>query len=147
MKIIKKHFTLLEIMITMVLLGISFSIIGLNIRKALYKHNYENNIKKFESYTEFCKKMAFSNQADVYMVLSQTENKVSLKIGTSWDMGFFKNIKKTKDSLDNMHLLFNDEKFNQLEIVFTSNGNIFPSGVFLFIDEKETFSPFREKEI
>ncbi|HEU64927.1 MAG: hypothetical protein KR126chlam4_00310 [Candidatus Anoxychlamydiales bacterium] len=144
---IKKHFTLLEIMIGMVLIGIIASVIGINLNEALHKHKYENNIKKFDSYIEFCKKMAFANQADIYMNLSQDEKKTEIEIGTSSDMGFFKNIKKTHDSFNNMSFEFNGENHEKLEIIFTSNGNILTKGKIKFIDVKKKFKDSIEREI
>ena len=81
-----KHFTLLEMMIAIVLIGIVASVTGIKVNTALHKHHYENNIKKFDSYVEFCKKMAFANQADIYLELKQDENKIEIEIGTSSDM-------------------------------------------------------------
>lgn len=142
-----KHFTLLEIMITIFLIGIVASAVSINLNKALHKHHYENNIKKFDSYVEFSKKMAFSNQADIYMHLTQTETKIGIEIGTSSDMGFFKNIKKTQDSFNNMNFKFNGEKLEKLEIVFTSNGNILTQGKFEFMDVKEKIEKIVERKI
>lgn len=143
----RRHFTLLEIMIGMVLIGIIASVIGLNLNEALYKHRYENNKKKIDSYLEFCKKMAFANQADIYMQLSQDEKKIEMEIGTSADMGFFKNIKKTHDSFNNMSFEFNGEALDNLEIIFTSNGDILTKGSLKFIDIKKKFDYFIAKEI
>ncbi|NGX48492.1 MAG: hypothetical protein K940chlam5_00077 [Candidatus Anoxychlamydiales bacterium] len=136
---IKKPFTLLEIMVGMFLIGIIASVIGLNLNEALYKHRYENNKKKIDSYIEFCKKMAFANQADIYMQLSQDEKKIEIEIGTSSDMGFFKNIKKMHDSFNNMSFEFNGAGQDNLEIIFTSNGDILTKGELKFIDIKKKF--------
>ena len=144
---IKKPFTLLEIMIGMVLIGIIASVVGLNLNEALYKHRYENNKKKIDSYIEFCKKMAFANQADIYMQLSQDEKKIEMEIGTSSDMGFFKNIKKTHDSFNNMSFEFNGAGQDNLEIIFTSNGDVLTKGELKFIDIKKKFDYFIAKGI
>ncbi|NGX34557.1 MAG: hypothetical protein K1060chlam1_00910 [Candidatus Anoxychlamydiales bacterium] len=143
----KKHFTLLEIVISIVLIGIFASVIGINLNEALYKHSYENNIKKMDNYIEFCKKMAFSNQADIYMHLTQGEKNIEIEIGTSSDMGFFKNIKKTKDIFNNMSFEFNNEKLDNLEIIFTSNGEILTNGELKFMDIKKKFKDPIERKI
>ncbi len=134
---IKKYFTLLEIMIGTFLIGIFISIIGINLNKALHKHRFQSNINKFDNYVDFCKKMAFSNGADIYMHLFQKEHGIAIEIGTSPDMGFFKNIKKTKDIFDNMFFEFNGSPIDKLEIVFTSNGNSLTSGILTFKDIKK----------
>lgn len=143
----KKHFTLLEIMIAIVLIGIVASVTGINLSTALHKHNYENNIKKFDNYVEFCKKMAFANQADIYMTLSQDENNIEIEMGTSSDMGFFKNIKKTKDVFKSMNFKFNEKKMEKVEIVFTSNGSILTKGKINFLDIKEKIEKLVDREI
>lgn len=135
----RRYFTLLEIVIAILLVSIFATLIGVNLNEALYKHSYENDIKKMDNYIEFSKKMAFSNQADIYMHLKQAEKKIEIEIGTSSDMGFFKNIKKTKDTFNNMRFEFNEESLDNLEIIFTSNGEILTKGELKFIDIKKKF--------
>jgi len=141
--ITKKYFTLLEVMVTIALLSICFSIVGIKIHEALYSHKYKNNIKTIESYFIFCRKMALSNQADIYLNFKQENEKIYCEMGTDEKVGFFKNTKKTKDIFDNMHFLFNDKKAETLEIVFSSSGEIFPKGVFKFCDKKQKFEQIK----
>jgi hypothetical protein len=53
-------------------------------------------MKKIDMYFNFCKKMAFSNQADIYLKLSQKDFDIYCEMGTDEGMGFFENTKKTK---------------------------------------------------
>lgn len=140
---IKKHFTLLELMVTMVLLVICFSIIGINVNKSLYAHKWNNNLKKIDMYFDFCKKMAFSNQADIYLNLSQVNSKIYFEIGTDATMGFFKNSKKTKDYFEDIYFLYNDKKIDKLEILFCSTGMILPKGTIEFLDKKKKFKQLK----
>ena len=64
-----KNFTLLELVVAITLIAFSFSFVGMKINTALYSHRCKNNIKKIESYFEFCRKMAQVNQADIYLKL------------------------------------------------------------------------------
>jgi len=142
-KIIKKYFTLLEIVISIAILSLCFSLIGMKTQKAIYKHRYENNIKKLNHYAQFCKKMALSNQADVYLNLKEQNESIKLEIGTSETEGFFKNMKKTKDTLNDINFLVNKETVSSLEIVFTSNGCVMPEVQIELIDKNRKFKPYK----
>ena len=136
---IKKNFTLLELMVVFCLLTFCFSLVGINIKKALYSHGFQNNIKTIDSYFEFCKKMALSNQADIYVSLKQKDASLLLEMGTDEKMGFFQNQKQTKEILKNLHFYLNDEKCENLQIVFSSTNKIEPEGKLEFKDTKEKF--------
>ena len=141
--IIKKNFTLLELMVVFFLLTFCFSLVGINVKKALYSHGFQNNIKTIDSYFEFCKKMALSNQADIYVSLKQENENLLLEMGTDEKMGFFKNQKQTKELLKNLHFYLNDEKSKKLQIVFSSTNKIQPEGKLEFKDTKEKFSKIK----
>ena len=143
LKIIKKYFTLLEIVISIAILSLCFSLIGMKTQKAIYKHRYENNIKQFNHYTQFCKKMALSNQADVYLNLKEQNENIEIEMGTSETEGFFKNMKKTKDILKDINFLVNEEMINSLEIVFTSNGCVIPKIKIALRDKNRKFKPYK----
>ncbi len=142
-KSIKRYFTLLELMITITLIVICFSVIGINLSEALYKHKYKNNIKKIDMYFDFCKKMAFSHQADIYLKLYQENQRVYCEIGTDESTGFFENTPKTKDHFDDINFLFNQKKINKLEILFSTTGEILPKGNIEFLDKKKKFKQIK----
>lgn len=142
--ITRRFFTLLELMVTITILAICFSVIGIKVNKALYKHKYRNNIKKIDMYFTFCKKMALSNQADIYLKLYQEKDKTCFEMGTDDFSGFFENIKKTKDVFDDMFFLFNQKKVNEMEIIFSSTGEILPKGNLEFFDKKKIFKEIKK---
>ncbi|EKD26505.1 MAG: hypothetical protein ACD_79C01150G0002 [uncultured bacterium] len=90
-------------------------------------------------YFDFCKAMSFSNQADIYLIISQKEQDVYCEIGTDEKVGFFENTNKTKDCFKNMFFLFNGKKVKDLEIIFSSTGKIVPGGEIKFFDKKNKF--------
>ncbi|MFA6119650.1 MAG: prepilin-type N-terminal cleavage/methylation domain-containing protein [Parachlamydiales bacterium] len=137
--IIKKNFTLLEIIICISLLSICFSFVGIKINDALYSYKFKSSLKKIDVYIDFCQKMARSNQADIYLKLSQKNKKVFLEIGTDDKMGFFKNNKKISDVFENLFFDFEEKKTDCLEFVFSSSGETFPKGNFIFYDKKNKF--------
>jgi len=130
-------------MITITLIVMCFSFIGIKINKALYTHKYKNNIKKLDMYFDLCKKMAFSNQADVYLKLYQEKEKLVCEIGTDEKMGFFINSKKIKDHFENMYFLYNQKKINKLEILFSTTGEILPKGNLEFLDKRKKFKQIK----
>jgi Tfp pilus assembly protein FimT len=135
--IIKKYFTLLELVITIALITICFSVIGINVSRSLYKHRYKNNLKKIDLYFGFCKKMAYFNQSDVHMKLSQDDKKICCEMGTDETMGFFENSKKIEDAFDHMKFLFNKKKVDKLDVLFSSTGEVLPKGDLEFLDNKD----------
>jgi hypothetical protein len=137
--LIKKSFTLLEIIITISLLTTCFSVIGIKINSALYSHKFKNNIKRIDDCFDFCKKMAKSNGADIYLKLFQKNMKIYIEIGTDQTMGFFEKGKKSKDQFDDMSFLFDDKNQDEMEIIFSSTGEVFPKGKFIFSDKKNKF--------
>jgi hypothetical protein len=139
-KTTKKYFTLLEIILTITLLSICFSFIGIKINTVLYSYKFKDNIKKIDAYFEFCKKMAETNQADIYLKLSQNDKKTYLKIGTDEKMGFFEKTKKLDDVFNDFIFAFNKKNIDNVEIIFSSNGEVFPKGKFVFSDKKNKFS-------
>lgn len=143
----KIYFTLLEIIVTIALVTICFSVIGINVSEALYKHNYETCVKKMERYFDFCGKMAFSNQADVYLKLSQKGQDIYYEMGTDENMGFFENMKTTKDCFRDARFLFNDKKAINLEIVFSSTGEVLPKGNITFLDKKNKIKQIKTLKV
>lgn len=138
---IKKHFTLLELMICIALITICFSMIGINVRKAINIHKYKSNIKKIDMYFDFCKKMAMANQADVYLNFSQVNQNIFCEMGTDENRSFFENSQKIRDNFENMYFFFDKKKINKLEILFSSTGEILPKGEIEFsTNDKIEFS-------
>jgi hypothetical protein len=146
-QIITKNFTLLEIVITIVLITTCLSFIGIKITDALYVQKYKNNLKKIDYYFAFSKKMAQTNQADIYLKIYQENMKTHLEIGTDEKMGFFLNSKKITDVLDDLVFTFNEKKIDNIEIVFSSSGNVFPKGKFVFLDRKNKFEEKRDVDL
>jgi len=138
-KIIKKNFTLLEIIITFTLVIFCFSFLGMKVNTALYSYKYKSNIKKIDNCFEFCKKMAQTNQSDIYLKLSQRNEKIFYEIGTNESIGFFKNSRKIKDKFEDIYFSFEGKKVNDIEIVFSTTGEIFPNGALEFSDKKNKF--------
>jgi hypothetical protein len=142
--IIKKYFTLLELLVTTVLLVVCFSFIGIKINKALYVHRSKNNLKKIENYFDFCKKMALANQADIYLKLYQKKGTIFCEIGTDETMGLFKKVKKIKDIFKNMCFLFDKKKIDMIEVIFSTTGKTFPNGKLEFFDMRNKFDLIEE---
>lgn len=135
-KLIKKSFTLLEIIITITILSFCFSFFGIKINALLYSHRYSNNLKKIESYIAFCKKVSETNQADISLKLFQKNKRIFLEIGTDEKVGIFENSKKISDIFDDITFTFNEKNIDNIEIIFSSNGEYYPKGKFVFFDKK-----------
>ncbi len=131
----KKAFTLIELMVSIALILLVTSIIGINVNKALKNHKFISKIKKIESYIEYVKKMALIHQTDVYFILNQDLKGSYLKIGTDEVNGFFKNQKVKEEIFENVFFSFNNER--NVIIIFSSTGNVFPKGEFIFSDNKD----------
>lgn len=140
---IKRSFTLIELMVTLSLIIISFSFIGVKINDSLYSHRFKNNIKKIDVYFDFCKKMALSNQADIYLKISQKDHRVKFEIGTDEVNGFFKNTQKTIEFFDDLNFLFDGTKVDKVEIVFTQTQKIIPNAAIEFFDTKNKFKQIK----
>ena len=134
---IKRKFTLIELIIVLAIIGMSCSLIGIKINKVIYSHNVKNDLKKIEYYFQFCKKIALFNQMDVYLVLEQKKDSTLLKIGTDENLGFFKNSKPLKYDFKNINFSFNNKKMKKIEVLFCATGSILPEGSFKFFDIKK----------
>ncbi len=132
-------------MISIALIVMISSIASIKVNQALYKHSFEANIKKISTYFELCSKLAFANQADIYLILSQREEKVFLEIRTDNKTGLFKDQKTIKDIFKNFQFFFNEKKEKDLEIIFSSTNQVMPKGHFVFKDKKQKF--IRRKSI
>jgi len=54
---IKRSFSLIEVIITIVIISMISTIVSISINKSLKYYRFKTNIKKIESYFEFAKKM------------------------------------------------------------------------------------------
>jgi len=123
---IKRSFSLIEVIITIVIISMISTIVSISINKSLKYYRFKTNIKKIESYFEFAKKISYMQQTDVFFYLENKDKDILLTIGTSKDGGFFKNQKSIKDRIKNAHFLLKNQKSNSVEITFSSSGAIFP---------------------
>lgn len=134
-KIIKKSFTLIEILVVFFIISSVFSVLGFYLNKAIYIHKQKNNIKKIKSYLDFAQKMAVLHQSDVIVKFTQDKKDVKLFIGLDENLGFFCD-KPQKDIFENLKIFFNKKPTNFIEILCTSNGVIWPQGKLTFYNSK-----------
>ncbi|MBN2480064.1 MAG: type II secretion system protein [Parachlamydiales bacterium] len=132
---IKRNFTLLEIVLTIVIISLFSSLIFLKMNTALEGHKIKSDIKKIDSYFVMCKKMAYTHQADIYLTAINEKKGMTLEIGTDENMGLFENQKKIKELLKNINFKFNNKIVDKVEIIFSSTGSILPKPNFQFFDK------------
>jgi prepilin-type N-terminal cleavage/methylation domain-containing protein len=76
----KRFFTLLEIIVTIVIISIASTAVGVKITHLVSKHRFESSCRRVIGKIAFAKQMALTNQCDVFLTVSQDKENVVLMI-------------------------------------------------------------------
>lgn len=138
----RRSFTLLEIMISIFLLGVVSIYLSNRFYSYLEDYNFKKNISLVKSNILFCHNMAQTHQTDIFLWLTNNTKGLTLKMGTDKDRGIFFNENSIEKKLKKINFSFNDKDVKKLRIVFSSTGNFFPKGDILIYknDKKEELS-------
>ena len=130
MKKITRNFTLLEVIISISILLLITSVLTININDALNKYNFDNEYKIINSNFELYKKKAFTDQEDIYLKIYQDKKNTYFKVLNN------KNSIQENYILNNVSYKFNKNIIEEVEVIITSTGNIFPKGEIIFYNLK-----------
>jgi prepilin-type N-terminal cleavage/methylation domain-containing protein len=127
----RRTFTLLEVMIAIVLIGITSGVIGFQMHQAIGRKKFKSNLDRLSAQFSASQKMAIAMQADWKGTLR--------KEGKNWifDAICEEIPEKRLNSLPlgPIEIQFNGKKTDSLSIHFCSSGKTFPEGSLLFTYE------------
>jgi prepilin-type N-terminal cleavage/methylation domain-containing protein len=132
----KNPFSYIELMVALVLIGILASIVNLQVGKSFSLYRFKSNIERVYNYFSFSKEIAQANQSDFFLSFIQKEKGISCLLGTDEKQGVFNGEKRKSFFLKDLYFLFDGEKKEKIEILFSSTGIISPIGTFRFSDLK-----------
>ena len=96
LKIVKRSFTLLEIVIALILISTCSTVVGIKITKAVEKHRFYSNAKLIEDKLNFCQKIALSSQEDIYFSINSLKKGSEYFISKDENKGLLLKKKKLK---------------------------------------------------
>lgn len=130
---IRRAFTLLEVMVAIVLLTIVSGVVGLKMHTAIQKKKFHSDIERLKIKMALSQKLAIANEGDWAGTLK--------KKGKGWifEASSEEGKKLAPLHLDPMEIYFKGKKVDALTFEFFASGHTSPDGVFLFIrDEQRT---------
>jgi hypothetical protein len=141
LKIAKKSFTLLEIVIALVLIGLCSTVVGIKITKAVEKHRFYSNAKLIEDKLNFCQKIALSSQEDIYFSIISLKHGSEYFISKDENKGLLFKKEKSKKFLKNLFFKNpeNEKTPNEILFCFTSTGVILPKINLKLCHKKENY--------
>lgn len=125
----KRFFTLLEIIVTIVIISIASTAVGVKITHLVSKHRFESSCRRFIGKIAFAKQMALTNQSDVFLTISQENENVVLMIDFASG-----HLEKpfVKETLPRLSVELQESKNDSKKISFSincfSSGYLFPKG-------------------
>ncbi len=130
---IKKNFSLLEIIITIVIISIASTAVGIKIHKLIEKHRFESSCKRISAKISFAKQLSLTNQCDVFLAFA--ENADGLLVNLNFTPMERPSL---KESVSHIHARLNLENSTKSDFVinFFSSGYISPQGKITLYDSK-----------
>ncbi|MBX7067111.1 MAG: type II secretion system GspH family protein [Parachlamydiales bacterium] len=126
---IRRAFTLLEVMVALVLIAIASTAVSIQLRGAIEKKKFNSNLDRLKSRMFVAQKLAIATQADWTGVLKKEKDGWTFLVQTDETNG--KQFSPLR--LDKMELYLNGKKINsQLVFDFFSSGHTSPEGILSF---------------
>lgn len=122
-------FTLLELFITLTIVGIIGTLISTNFSIQTFKAN--ENSSQFISTLRFCHQMSLTHNCDVFLELQQPP--LTALIRTDKENGLFKQLALTKKSFEGIDIKFDQTKCDKTTLTFFASGDInLPGKIYIY---------------
>lgn len=130
---IKKAFTLLEVLVAIVLIGIASCLISFRMVRAVQKKKFHSQIERLKNRLVVSQKLAVVSQSDWTCTLQKQEK------GWLFEAKCDEIRHKTLPSLqlDEIEVLLNQKRVEKLIFNFFATGHVHPSGSLAFVQGQE----------
>jgi prepilin-type N-terminal cleavage/methylation domain-containing protein len=129
---LRRLFTLLEMMITIVLLALAASIIGIRLGKALEEKHFQTAIDRLDSELESCRRLALNMQADWNAVLEK-KNDLFLFYRTCPEAAKTSVVQWKAPC----RLRWNNEPAEKISFLFSATGKMEPAGLMEIVGSRQ----------
>ena len=129
----RRAFTLLEMMVAIVILAIVSGIVGLRMHKAIEKKKFQSELERLRVRFTVSQRLALAMQADWKGTLKRERKGWIFETACEEVSGK----RLTPLHLEGIEIFFNGKKVDELTIDFFASGQTFPDGVFLFVRDSE----------
>jgi prepilin-type N-terminal cleavage/methylation domain-containing protein len=121
-----RSFSLIELSIVLMILSVCFSFIGISVKNAIDKYQYETSVQRMKDKFYFCRNMANVHQSDIFLNLKKSKKGLILSISTDEENGLFRGVKEQDEILKNIDFHIDNNNVNSQILMFSSTGNVFP---------------------
>jgi Tfp pilus assembly protein FimT len=142
----KKNFSLMELFISIALIGMIGSFVSIRIGARISLHKFNTNVEKVLSLIEYSRNIAITNQSDVTLLIEQNSEGIKCNIEEEGLKPSKKHPCYNDKKFSSLFLSFNGNNASTLELFFSSTGNIYPAGKMCFSNDK-SFDKGKSKDI
>lgn len=131
------HFTLLEVLLVLAILGIIGGFIAINVKDSLYEQRFRNEVELVVDKLRLAQELMLIFDGDVHFKLASAKDNKSFEYGLTFDHAmpnrWSNNLQKTSHltSIHNVNFPTDpNDKSEGLDIKFLSGGSVMSRGIF-----------------
>lgn len=128
----KQKFTLAEMLVVLMLIGIIAGAISINLRKALHSQSFWSEVTRFTAHLQLAQDLMLIADADVHFKIEASQSEKNIKYWIETDKSFSKSfdafIKKVQILKAVQHVSFPTSKEGVIDLKFISKGSTLSTG-------------------
>lgn len=130
------HFTLLEVLLVLAILGIVGGFIAINVKDSLYEQRFRNEVELVVDKLRLAQELMLIFEGDVHFKIASAKDNKSFEYGLAFDHDMPSQWSKQLQKISNLTSIHNvnfpvdpNDKTEGLDIKFFSNGAVMSRGI------------------